>query len=222
MNCTRIGLCYYSTASASTSHFTRRILHLKNASGPTKVDDALQLFDEMLQRQPPPNIIQFNQLITLVVKMKHYSTALSLFKQMRLMGVPSDLYTMTISINCHCRLNQVTYGFALLATIFKQGHPPSLATYTTLIHGLVLADRVFEAVELFKKLLRDKLCEPNQVMYGTVINGLCKVGHTNKALELLTFMESGSCKPCVRAFLKVRAFLLHVSCLFTELAADTA
>ncbi|KAJ0705353.1 putative tetratricopeptide-like helical domain superfamily [Helianthus annuus] len=34
-------------------------------------------------------------------------------------------------------------------------------------------------------------------MYGTVINGLCKAGHTSKALELLRFMEAGSCKPNV-------------------------
>ncbi|KAJ0729910.1 putative tetratricopeptide-like helical domain superfamily [Helianthus annuus] len=195
MNCTRIPLRYYSTASpSSTTHFNQRILHLKNAF---KIDDALQLFDEMLQRQPPPSIVQFNKLMTLIVKMKHYSTALSLFKQMRLMGVPVSIPTMSISINCHCRLNQVAYGFALLATIFKQGHPPDLATYNTLIHGLVLADRVYEAVELFKKLLREKVCEPNQVMYGTVINGLCKVGHTTKAFELLRYMESGSCKPDV-------------------------
>ncbi|KAJ0466831.1 putative tetratricopeptide-like helical domain superfamily [Helianthus annuus] len=198
MNYTRrIGLRCYSTASPSTSHFNQRITSLKNASGPTKVDDALQLFDEMLLRQPPPSIFQFTQLISVIVKMKQYSTALILFKQMRLMGIPTDLYVMNISINCHCQLNHVAYGFALLATIFKQGHPPSLATYTTLIHGLVLADRVFEAVELFKKLLKDKLYDPDQVMYGSVINGLCKVGHTSKALELLRYMESGSCKPDV-------------------------
>ncbi|KAJ0909554.1 putative tetratricopeptide-like helical domain superfamily [Helianthus annuus] len=188
MNCTRIRL------PASTSHLNQRILHLKNGSGPTKVNDALQLFDEMLQRQPPPPIFQFTQLISLIVKEKQYSTALILLKQMKLMGIPANIYTINISINCHCRLNQVAYGFALLATILKQGHPPSLATYTTLIHGLVLADRVFEAVELFKKLLREKVCEPDQVMYGSVINGLCKVGHTSKALELHRFMESGSVK----------------------------
>ncbi|KAM0069093.1 putative tetratricopeptide-like helical domain superfamily [Helianthus debilis subsp. tardiflorus] len=202
MNCTRrIGLRYYSTASSpSTSHFNQRITSLKNASGPTKVNDALQLFDEMLQRQPPPNIIQLNMLITVIVKMKQYSTALSLYKQIKLMGIPTDLYAMNISISCYCRLNQVAYGFALLATLFKQGYSPTLATYSTLINGLVLADRVFEAVELFKKLLRDKLCDPDQVMYGTIINGLCKVGHTSKAIELLTFMEAGSCKPCVEQY----------------------
>ncbi|KAJ0772027.1 putative tetratricopeptide-like helical domain superfamily [Helianthus annuus] len=123
-----------------------------------------------------------------------------LIKQMKLMGIPANIYTINISINCHCRLNQVAYGFALLATIFKQGFPPNLTTYNTLIHGLVLADRVFEAVELFKKLLREKVCEPNQIMFGTVINGLRKVGHTSKALELLNFMEAGSCKPCVEQY----------------------
>ncbi|GJR84224.1 putative tetratricopeptide-like helical domain-containing protein, partial [Tanacetum coccineum] len=150
----------------------------------TKLSDALKLFDEMLHRKPPPCIIEFNKLITPIVKMKHYSTALSLLKQINSIGIPRDIYTLNISINCYSRLKQVNYGFALLATIFKLGHPSDLATYNTLINGLVLADRVFEAVELFKKLIRDKVCEPNQVMYGTVINGLCKVGHTSKALEL--------------------------------------
>ncbi|PWA96273.1 tetratricopeptide-like helical domain-containing protein [Artemisia annua] len=72
--------------------------------------------------------------------------------------------------------------------------------YNTLINGLVLADRVFEAIELFKKVHRHKLCEPDQVMYGTVINGLCKVDHTSKALELLRFMEKGSFIPCVQHY----------------------
>nr|GEW06501.1 hypothetical protein [Tanacetum cinerariifolium] len=130
------------------------------------------------------------------VKMKHYSTALSLLKQIHFIGIPWNIYTFNISINWYSRLKQVNYSFALLATIFKLGHPPDLATYNTLLNGLVLADRVFEAVELFKKLIRDKLCEPNQFMYGTVINCLCKVGHASKALELFRFLEKGSsCAP---------------------------
>ncbi|KAI3704979.1 hypothetical protein L1987_75209 [Smallanthus sonchifolius] len=180
-----------TSLSLYSTHFNQR----KPASGATKVDDALQMFDEMLQRQPPPSIFQFTKLITAIVNMKHYSTALILFKKIKLMGMPPDLYAMNISIKCHCRLYQVTYAFALLATIFKQGHPPNLTIYTTLINGLVLADQVVEAVEMLKKLLREKLCEPDQIMFGTVINGLCKVGHTSKALELLRFMEAGSWNP---------------------------
>ncbi|KAJ0705352.1 putative tetratricopeptide-like helical domain superfamily [Helianthus annuus] len=173
----------------------------------TKLNDALQLFDQMLQRKPQPSILELTQQISVIVRMGHYSTALSLFKRINLMGISSDVYAMNISINCHCRLNQASYGFGLLATIFKQGHAPNVATYGTLIHGLVLGDQVFEAVELFKKLVKEKICAPNQVMYGTVINGLCKAGHTSKALELLRFMEAGSCKPCVDQYNNIIDFL---------------
>ncbi|GJU12448.1 putative tetratricopeptide-like helical domain superfamily protein, partial [Tanacetum coccineum] len=189
----------YSTTSTPPLTQTRLLPHT-GSQKVTKLDDALQLFDEMLHKKPPPSVIEFTKLINNIVKIKHYSTALSLLKQINFIGIPCDIYAINISINCYCRLKQVNYSFALLATIFKLGHPPDLATYNTLIHGLVLADRVFEAVELFKKLIRDKLCEPNQVMYGTVIKGLCKVDHTSKALELLRFMEKGSCRPFVEQY----------------------
>ncbi|KAG8382372.1 hypothetical protein BUALT_Bualt05G0070600 [Buddleja alternifolia] len=39
--------------------------------------------------------------------------------------------------------------------------------------------------KLFKKLLREKLCEPNEVTFLTVINGLCKAGQTLAARDLL-------------------------------------
>nr|XP_043615013.1 putative pentatricopeptide repeat-containing protein At1g12700, mitochondrial [Erigeron canadensis] len=146
------------------------------------------------------DLVEFNKLVTAIVKMKHYSTALSLFRQIYLMEIQPDIYTFNISINCYCRLNKVGYGFALLAIIFKQGHSPDLLTYTTLINGLVLSDQVFDAVELFKKLLRDKTCEPDQFMYGTVVNGLCKVGHSKRALEVLRFMEKSTCQPVVQHY----------------------
>uniref|UniRef100_A0A251UEP8 Putative pentatricopeptide repeat protein n=1 Tax=Helianthus annuus TaxID=4232 RepID=A0A251UEP8_HELAN len=136
--------------------------------------------------------------MTLIVKMKQYSTALSLFKRVNMMGIPTDLYAINISINCHCRLNQVPYGFALLATLFKQGYSHNQVTYNTLINGLVLADRVFEAVELFKKLLIEKLCDPDQFMYGSVINVIrvyCQEGLLGKGTELLRKMEVNGCLP---------------------------
>ncbi|XP_071718239.1 putative pentatricopeptide repeat-containing protein At1g12700, mitochondrial [Rutidosis leptorrhynchoides] len=205
---TLIPLIYHSS---SHDYCSGSVIHTGtcDTSKVTKVDDALKVFDEMLHRQPLPSTIEFNKLITPIIKLKDYTTALTLFKRLNLMGIPANIYTMNISINCYCRLNQVTYAFALLATIFKQGHPPTLATYNTLINGLVLADRVLEAVELFKKLLREKVCEPDQVTYGVIINGLCKVGETSKALELLNFMETGSSKPRVELYSTIIDSLLQ-------------
>lgn len=71
-------------------------------------EDALQVFDKMLLRQPLPSVSQFNQVIGVVVKTRHYSTALSLFKQMNSFSIASRIYTINMCINCYCHLNQVS------------------------------------------------------------------------------------------------------------------
>ncbi|GKD35303.1 zinc finger CCCH domain-containing protein 13-like protein isoform X1 [Tanacetum coccineum] len=177
------------------------------------LDDALRLFDDMLHRKPLPSVVELNRQITVIIKMKHYSTALSLFKQLNVMGIPRNLYTITSSINCYCRLNQVTYGFALLGTIFKHGYSPDVTTYTSLINGLVHADQVFDAIELFKKVIRRKLCDPNEVMfmdgsvckprvneYNTIIDSLCKDKLVDRAFQLLTEMADKGIVPDVYTY----------------------
>ncbi|GKD46514.1 putative tetratricopeptide-like helical domain superfamily protein, partial [Tanacetum coccineum] len=94
-------------------------------------------------------------------------TALNLYKTINSVVIPRDLYALNISINYYVHLNQVNHGFALLATIFKLGHPPNFATYTTLVNGLVLVDRVFESAKALcisahtkesAKALADMIC----------------------------------------------------------------
>ncbi|GJU70381.1 putative tetratricopeptide-like helical domain-containing protein [Tanacetum coccineum] len=118
-------------------------------------------------------------------------------------------------------VNFASVGIGILnATRFQfLGHPPDLATYNTLINGLVQSDRVFEAVELFKKIVREKLCEPNQISYGTIINGFRKVlarplscsdKMVDQALELFAKMiEKG-----IRADVITYSFLIHGLCIF--------
>ncbi|KAL0451632.1 UNVERIFIED_CONTAM: putative pentatricopeptide repeat-containing protein, mitochondrial [Sesamum latifolium] len=83
---------------------------------------------------------------------------------------------------------------------FKRGYEPDATTFTTLIKGLFLDDKVMEAGILFKKLLTLKLCEPNEVTILTVINGLCKARHTLTAYDLLGLFEKTSFKPNVYSY----------------------
>nr|GEX72649.1 hypothetical protein [Tanacetum cinerariifolium] len=77
----------------------------------TKLSDAFKVFDEMLHKKRPPSVIEFNKLIHNIVKMKHYTTALSLYKKISLVeseaarmlidmeekGVPPDTYTTLVN-----------------------------------------------------------------------------------------------------------------------------
>ncbi|KAK2967918.1 hypothetical protein RJ640_010528 [Escallonia rubra] len=161
-----------------------------------KLQDALFLFHEMLRLRPLPSTIQFTRLLTAVTKMKHYSAFIYLYKEMGVLGITLDEYTLNIAISCFAHLSRVDCGFAILGSFFRRGILPDVVTFNTLLKGLVVEDRVPDAVQLFMKLIRQRVCEPNVVMYGTIVSGLCKTGNTSRAIQLLGLMEEeGKCKP---------------------------
>ncbi|KAL3533573.1 hypothetical protein ACH5RR_007094 [Cinchona calisaya] len=119
--------------------------------------------------------------------MERYSDAISLLKDMCVFGVPIDEYTLTMAINCYCLIGRVNFGFPLLAVFFKRGFVPNVTTLDTILKGLFQQGRIFEAQELFKKIIYEKLCEPDEVI-------LCKDGMVNKALALLREeIQKGAC-----------------------------
>nr|GEX28334.1 pentatricopeptide repeat-containing protein At1g63330-like [Tanacetum cinerariifolium] len=81
--------------------------------------------------------------------------------------------------------------------LWHRGIHPDLVTFNTLLNGLVLEDRIVEAEIFFKKLIKKKLCEPNVVMYSTMIKGLCMIGNNVIAIQLLRLMDENACKPNV-------------------------
>ncbi|XP_059629784.1 pentatricopeptide repeat-containing protein At1g63150-like [Cornus florida] len=156
------------------------------------LQDALNLFNRMLQTRPLPSVMEYNQLLGFITRMKHCSTVVSRYKQMLVLGISVDEYTMNTVINCYCHLNRVDFGFATLGHLLKHGGcAPNVTTFTTLIKGLFLEHNFAEAMGLFNKLLllRENQIEPDGVMYGTVINGLCKAGNASMAIGLLRDME---------------------------------
>ena len=78
--------------------------------------------------------------------------------------------------------------------------PFNVVTFSTLLRGLFAENKIKDAVNLFKKLVRENICEPDEVMYLTVMNGLSKRGHTKKTFDLLRVMEQGSIKPDTRIY----------------------
>ncbi|XP_019158037.1 PREDICTED: putative pentatricopeptide repeat-containing protein At1g12700, mitochondrial [Ipomoea nil] len=114
---------------------------------------------------------------------------------MRIKGIPIDVYTINIVMGVYCRSSRVDCGFCVLGVVFKCGFEFDVVTFTTLIKGLVLDNNIVEAVGLFKKLVRENVCKVDQITYGVLINGLCKAGHTQNALDLLTVMQEEGPKP---------------------------
>ncbi|KVH91309.1 Pentatricopeptide repeat-containing protein [Cynara cardunculus var. scolymus] len=163
----------------------------------TKLDDAFQLFDEMTQRKPLPSVIKFNQLLQVVAKLKHYSSLIDLFKKMVSIGVLVDVYTTNTVIMCCCQMYRTSEGFAIVAYGLKRGVVPNVFTFNTILNGLILEDRILEAKRLFKKVIKEQLCDLDVVTYNTMIKGLCKFGNNDTAISLLRMMNERGYKPIV-------------------------
>ncbi|XP_058776587.1 pentatricopeptide repeat-containing protein At1g63070, mitochondrial-like [Vicia villosa] len=131
-----------------------------------------------------------------LVKAKHYSTALSLHRQLELKGVASDLVNLNILMNCFSQLGLNSFSFSVFANILKKGYHPNAITLATLIKGLCLKGHLHQALYFHDKVVVQGF-HLNQVSYGTLINGLCKAGQTRAPLQLLKQVDGKLVQPDV-------------------------
>lgn len=64
-------------------------------------------------------------------------------------GIVPDIVSLNILLNSFCGIDRIALGFAVFGGIQKKGYAPDTFTYTSLIKGLGVADKVVEAQRLF-------------------------------------------------------------------------
>lgn len=47
-------------------------------------------------------------------------------------GLPSNIFTLNILLNCFCNVNRVCDGFVVMGSILSRGYSPDTVTYTSL------------------------------------------------------------------------------------------
>jgi pentatricopeptide repeat protein len=95
-----------------------------------------------------PSIVDFTQLLGMVVKVKYYSEVITLIEKLESLRpkIYPNVYNMSVLINCFCHLNWVEYGFLVLARMVKLGYQPSQATINMLLNELCIQGQLQEAV----------------------------------------------------------------------------
>ncbi|GJY26271.1 pentatricopeptide repeat-containing protein [Tanacetum coccineum] len=145
-------------------------------------EDVSYLFNEMIKQQPLPPTAEFTRLLETVTELKNYSASLDMFKQ--LCSLVDDVETV---IKSCCRLYRTNYAFSILGCNFKQGgiNIYHVYTFVILLDGLIFEDKIPEALTLFEKSVKHKLCEPNLPMYNTMIKALCSFRLSDHAYKTL-------------------------------------
>ncbi|MBA0746108.1 hypothetical protein Gogos_008651 [Gossypium gossypioides] len=110
-------------------------------------DDALTLFNKIIEKYPKPWIMEFTKLLAAVVRMKHYAVVVSMYSQMELLGVFHNVYSSNILINSFCQLNQIDFGFSVLGKMLKLRVEPDALTLSTLIHGFCKQSKILRSAK---------------------------------------------------------------------------
>ncbi|KAF6160786.1 hypothetical protein GIB67_035987 [Kingdonia uniflora] len=179
---------HHSNPRSTIPHF-EQFVRERCKSGNLGIEEAMGLFHNSIKMRPSPSILQFNQLLGVICKLRQYSTVITMFKAMDSEGI-----TFGTLINCFCQMGKVDFGFAVVGNIFKSGFEPDIIIFTTLLKALFKENRVKDAIKLFNKIPEiGYSC--TDVTYLTMIDGLCKTGNVDQAIKLFKDMEKGNRKP---------------------------
>ncbi|XP_058222903.1 pentatricopeptide repeat-containing protein At5g16640, mitochondrial-like [Rhododendron vialii] len=191
---------------ATTNPLQLQKLLEKSKMGFDKLDDALSLFHQMARTQPLPSLVHFNRLLTAVAEMKEYSTVLSLYKEIRELGISTDECTSLVLMNCFCCVLEGLVGnqefgeaVEVLRLMQDQGMVPGVDAYGIVLNGMCKAGKIEDARKLFETASAGGL-RPNVEMYTYMVRELCKADLLDEAEELLVQMEKDGCPPDVVAY----------------------
>lgn len=104
--------------------------------------------------------------------------------------------------------NHVKRAIAFYREMRKMGIPPSVVSLNILIKALCKnKETIDSALQIFHEM-PNRGCQPDSYTYGTLINGLCRMGSVSEAKELFNEMEEKGFSPSVVTYTS----LIHGMC----------
>ncbi|CAK9151213.1 unnamed protein product [Ilex paraguariensis] len=160
-----------------------------------KMEEALNLFDDMFSFGIKPSLVTFNILIDGFGKTSDIVSALNIYERLLTTGCCPDVITFTSLIDGYCRTGQVDQGLKLWGEINARNLSPNAYTFSVLINALCKENRLNEARDLLRLLRWRTDIVPHPFIYNPVIDGFCKSGNVDEANVIVTEMEEKRCSP---------------------------
>lgn len=139
-------------------------------------------FNVMLSNGMAP-ISDYNFILESLVKDGSYPTVFSLFN--KLDESTQDIHTWAILIKCHSVYGNMSSAISLFHKIINTGHHPTAETLYYLLYGFCDRDQIHKAMHFYNDIILKKGFQLDHDCYLVLIEGLCKIGETHTAIQLL-------------------------------------
>ncbi|KAJ0251446.1 Pentatricopeptide repeat-containing protein [Hirschfeldia incana] len=152
-----------------------------------------QVFVEPGQEKLLRRLLQTNSVALVPSSVCNYrskSFAMEVIEKVKTSVVP-NLYLHNAIITGYCAAGRLDEAYNHLHSMQKEGVLPNQVTFTILMKAHIKAGDVESAIALFE----DSDCEPDRVMYSTLLKGLCKSERPRDALALMVEMQKDGVYP---------------------------
>ncbi|XAR57455.1 hypothetical protein NMG60_11025608 [Bertholletia excelsa] len=172
---------------------------LTNAGRP---DDASSVASSMKKAGFCLDVASYNSLIGGFCRKNKLDKAYDMLVEMEQVGVKPDGITYNTLISYFSKRGNFKTASNLMKKMIGEGLNPTVVTYGALIHAYCLANRVDEAMKIFRDMSSSSSSRvpPNSVIYNILIDSLCKCGKVDEALDLLNDMRNKGVRPTTNTY----------------------
>ncbi|OMO85360.1 hypothetical protein COLO4_21653 [Corchorus olitorius] len=170
-----------------------------------KIDEALKLFWQIVQKGYPCNEFTCNIIICGLCKSGYTRYAVQILKWMngnQSLKVKLDVVSYSTIIDGFCKEGSVDKSLIMFRDMLDGGIEPNLLTYNTIIHGLCGNGQWNEAKGLLADMINRGI-SPDVRTFSALIDSLCKEGKTGEAFEILELMTRKGLKPDVFTYTSI-------------------
>ncbi|KAL7488499.1 hypothetical protein ACHAW6_014093 [Cyclotella cf. meneghiniana] len=163
-----------------------------------RYQDANDVFKALKKSKLRPDQITFTTLIKASIKGGSLDRALDLLDDMKWVGIQPDLVTYNSVIEALCNTNRLYEAKDLVNEMERTKVKPDSMTYVLLMKGLLKANKPGPCLTLFESAFADRrttALTENVQLYTTAITAAAALGDHERALELVTRMNSAGVKP---------------------------
>lgn len=156
--------------------------------------NARKLYDEMLERGIPMNVLTCNGLLTCLCNEERVGEAVQLFQDMRKRGLERDASSYSVFIRAYCQANDMHSVFRVLDRVKRYDLVPDAYTYDYIIKALCKNHRIDEAYQLLDEM-DERGVRPHIWSYNAIQACHCRRCEVNQALMMISRMRKENCAP---------------------------
>jgi len=149
-----------------------------------KMDDALELYENLKTQEIELDEVLFNTLIDGFARNGDDKKAIKIYEEAKAYGIKGSAIIYSILIKMYCKINDIKSATLYFDLYKNEKHKATIVPYSTMIQMYIKRKELDKAIELFEEIKKRGM-KPDQVSYNFIINGCSFNKKLEKAIEYL-------------------------------------